>query len=138
MRQDLFPREAIERLTANGAESVKAIARDGRTPDHVPALKLFTPMGGCTWLLTEYDPTSENFYGLCDLGMGSPELGYVSRAEIEATAFSTSPQMIERDEHFRPVHTISVYLCAAIPAQRIVETKSVLDEAAMINNRSRI
>jgi hypothetical protein len=29
------------------------IARDGKTPDHVPALKLFMPMGGATWLLTE-------------------------------------------------------------------------------------
>lgn len=136
MKQELFPREAIEVLVRNNAESAKAIARDGNTPDHVPALKLFTPMGGATWLLTEYDPEAETFFGLCDLGMGEPELGYVSRGEIEATAFSREPQLIERDEHFRPVHTLSVYVRASIPERRIVEEPSALAEAAKSNNRS--
>lgn len=131
MRQQLFPSDVIAVLTRNNAESAKAIAKDGNTPDHVPALKLFTPRGGATWLLTEYDPEAENFFGLCDLGMGEPELGYVSRGEIEATAFgNASAQLIERDEHFRPTHPLSVYTRAAVRAGRIVEDATALTEAA--------
>jgi Protein of unknown function (DUF2958) len=89
-------------LAINGCSSAAAIARDGDTPDHVPLLKLFTPMGSATWVLTKYHPEDKRFFGLCDLGTGSPELGYVSRDEIEQTAYSTRPPLIERDLYFRP------------------------------------
>ena len=39
----------------------------------------FTPDAGATWLLTEIDPDDhDHAFGLCDLGQGFPELGYVS------------------------------------------------------------
>lgn len=47
------------------------------------AVKLFTPDGAGTWFLVEYDPEEMMAYGLCDLGMGFPELGYVSVTELE-------------------------------------------------------
>lgn len=48
-----------------------------------PTVKLFTPDGGGTWFLTEFDPEEGLLFGLCDLGLGFPELGYVSLAELE-------------------------------------------------------
>lgn len=52
--------------------------------DHVPVVKLFTPDAQATWLLSEYDPALDLCFGLCDLGLGCPELGYVSLAELTA------------------------------------------------------
>jgi hypothetical protein len=53
--------------------------------DFPPVVKLFTPDGGTTWLLNEINPDEPDIaFGLCDLGMGCPELGYVSLAEITA------------------------------------------------------
>lgn len=47
-------------------------------------MRLFTPNNGATWLLTELDPDDpEIAFGLCDLGMGSPQLGSVRISEIE-------------------------------------------------------
>ena len=52
-------------------------------PDFLPVVKLFTPDAGCTWLLTEIDPDDPDIaFGLCDLGIGYPELGSVSLSEL--------------------------------------------------------
>ena len=61
-------------LLANGRESLE-------NPDFDPApvVKLFTPDAGATWLLTEIDPDDhDHAFGLCDLGLGMPEIGWVS------------------------------------------------------------
>lgn len=91
----------------------------------VVRLKLFNPIGAATWLITSADaivgdkviPLSEcqviknhlvekstmqpvedvQAFGLCDLGMGFPELGYVSLREL-AELRSMLP--IERDLYF--------------------------------------
>ena len=45
--------------------------------DHRPVVKLFTPDANATWLLTELDPEDvDRAFGLCDLGLGCPEVGY--------------------------------------------------------------
>jgi hypothetical protein len=42
-------------------------------------VKLFTPDVGAIWLLTEIDPDDhDHAFGLCDLGLGAPEIGWVS------------------------------------------------------------
>ncbi len=51
--------------------------------DLVPVAKFFTPDGNCTWLITEFDPQTGNMFGLCDLGHGSPELGYINYFELQ-------------------------------------------------------
>ena len=61
-------------LLANGRESLE-------NPDFDPApvVKLFTPDAGATWLLTEIDPDDhDHAFGLCDLGLGMPKIGWVS------------------------------------------------------------
>lgn len=71
--------------------------------DPFPVVKLFTPFANCTWLLTEIDPDNEDYaFGLCDLGMGFPELGYVDLGDIRSVG-------VERDIHFTPNMTISDY-----------------------------
>jgi hypothetical protein len=96
-------------------------------PDHEPVIKLFCPWGAATWLLTEMKSQDEDIlFGLCDLGMGSPELGYVSRAELEALKGPGSLE-IERDRHFRPAATLGVYTEAARISGSIV-----FDHASLI------
>ena len=53
------------------------------TSTPIPVVKLFIPDAGATWLLTELDPKGPDLaFGLCDLGVGYPELGYVRLSEI--------------------------------------------------------
>ncbi|MGN7161792.1 DUF2958 domain-containing protein [Sphingomonas sp. SAFR-052] len=49
--------------------------------DFEPVCKLFLPWTSGTWLLTEMDDDGLAF-GLADLGMGTPEMGYISLDEI--------------------------------------------------------
>ncbi|MCA1398403.1 MULTISPECIES: DUF2958 domain-containing protein [unclassified Bradyrhizobium] len=88
--------------------------------DHLPVVKLFTPDGGATWLLTECDPDEPDLlFGLCDLGLGCPELGYVSLAEImEVRGRLGLP--VERDLHFVADKPLSAYADEARAKGRIV------------------
>ncbi len=94
------------------------------TPDEIdfwPVVKLFTPDGGCTWLLTELDAEDEDIaWGLCDLGMGFPEFGTVSLRELQAMRGRLGLP-VERDLHFQARGSISAYIDAALKAERIVE-----------------
>jgi hypothetical protein len=47
-------------------------------------------------------------FGLCDLGFGEPELGYVSLLEL-ATVRGNLRLPIERDRHFEADKSISAY-----------------------------
>ncbi|WP_322514714.1 DUF2958 domain-containing protein [Rhodopseudomonas palustris] len=85
---------------------VNALAED---KDHCPAVKLFTPDGSATWLISEVDPDDpDRLFGLCDLGLGSPELGYVSLAELTALRGPLGLP-VERDRHFVPNKSLTAY-----------------------------
>ena len=102
-------------LLANGRQSIE---NDGFDPP--PVVKLFTPDAGATWLLTEIDPDDhDHAFGLCDLGHGFPELGYVSLAELQSVRGRLGLP-IERDLHFVATKAISVYAREARLAERIV------------------
>ena len=61
-------------------------------------------------------------YELCDLGIGFPELGYVSLEEIESIQHPSLPiPLIVRDEHFDAEYLMSVYAEAARQHQSITE-----------------
>ena len=88
--------------------------------DFEPVVKLFTPDGNATWLLTELDPNGAYLaFGLCDLGLGEPELGYVSLPEL-AAARGPLGLPLERDLHFAPTRTIAAYAELAREHRRIV------------------
>lgn len=68
--------------------------------DHFPVLKLFTPDAGATWLISEVDPDDpDRLFGLCDLGLGFPELGFVNLSAIIEVRGHLGLS-VERDLHF--------------------------------------
>ncbi len=109
----LITDEQRAQLLANGRRSIEDHGFDPH-----PVVKLFTPDAGATWLLTELD-SEEIAFGLCDLGQGFPELGYVSLAELEGLRGNWGLP-IKRDLHFRGDKPISAYAREARLAGRIV------------------
>ena len=102
-------------------KSVEALLKPLYTQENVedPTVVLHFFYGACDWHITEGSPIDEggaaaidengknvpydrdkhadfHFFGLCDLGMGFPELGHVALSELE------SVHVIERDLHFTP------------------------------------
>jgi len=109
----LFTKEIETRLLANGRN---------RDQDHPPVVKIFNPMGSATWLINEMDPaTTDLLFGLCDLGMGSPEYGSVSRADLENFRNNLTGLGLERDLFFKGGLPMSRYMDAAIKAGHIVD-----------------
>jgi hypothetical protein len=100
-------------LLANGKANAARNAAGMVELDFVPVVKLFTPDAGATWLLTELDPDDQDTaFGLCDLGLGCPELGYVSLAEL-ATVRGRLGLPVERDQHFTADRPLSAYAAMA-------------------------
>lgn len=107
---DLITPEIRERLLAN----IEA-------KDPMPVVKFFTPDANATWLISEMDPENEDMlFGLCDLGLGSPELGWVSLSEIQSVR-GRFGLPVERDLHWRPTMTLELYAKLAIKLGRISE-----------------
>lgn len=95
MTQSLFTQTIRQKLLANGARSSA-----GEHIDPVPVVKLSTPDADATWLLTEIDPNNRDIaFGLCDLGLGCPELGSVSLRELERLRGPLGLP-VERDQHY--------------------------------------
>jgi len=86
--------------------------------DFKPVVKFFGG-GACTWLITEYDKENDSFFGLCDLGQGFPELGYVSKTELEGIKFPPFGLGVERDLYWNADKTLSQYADEARSLRRI-------------------
>ena len=118
-------------LLANG----KAMAETDISETVKPVVKLFMPDGGATWLLAWLEPDDIDIaFGLCDLGLGCAELGFVRISEIASLrgavglpllGFSgqfgpDSPMghvmpfqpMVERDRTFKAERSLSDYASA--------------------------
>ncbi|WP_449409877.1 DUF2958 domain-containing protein [Methylobacterium komagatae] len=103
-----------EQLLANGRRTAH-----GEEIDPPPVVKLFMPDGPGTWLLTEVDPAEPTrAFGLCDPGLGSPELGYVCLLELAALQ-GRLRLPVERDRHFIADRSLSAYAAEAQAAGRI-------------------
>lgn len=91
------------------AEQYKKLIANGQNPDqdHAPVVKFFNPFGAATWLISELDEDGTAF-GLCDLGFGSPELGYVTLQEL-CDVQKMRSLGLERDLHFKGEHPMSWY-----------------------------
>jgi len=116
----LLTDEQSARMLKNGRANAERIDADGDTHNFWPVVKLFCPWGAATWLLSELDPDAPDIaFGLCDLGMGSPELGCVRLSEIAAIR-GPGGLTIERDQHFKPTKSLTAYAAEARLAGRIV------------------
>jgi hypothetical protein len=112
----LIPDDLLARLIENGRISEE---RDGFDP--FPVVKLFTPDAGATWLFTEACPEGDDvrLFGLCDLGMGCPELGYAVLSEIEDVRGKLGLP-VERELYFKAEHRLSTCAKLARDAGRII------------------
>ena len=100
----LLTKAQHEKMLKNGIRQT-----EDENYDPKPVVKFFTPDGSATWLLTELDPDDNDIaFGLCDLGMGSPELGTVRLSEL-TTARGPLGLSIERDRYFTADKPLSAY-----------------------------
>ncbi len=121
---DLLTEAQKQKLMNNGE-------RDNRDKDHPPVVRLYIPGTSCSWLLSELIPSEQPdiAFGLCDLGMGFPELGSVSLDELEAVG-KGRPFGVRRDDSFEAEYPMSVYSLAARNAQEITTDNFALQDAA--------
>ena len=115
-RADVADLLGAARLAALRANS-KHCHQNGHDPQ--PVVHLYLPGSSHQWLLTEIHTEDDVAFGLCDLGMGFPELGYVDLREVLAAAWSVDVEP-RCNLAFRPVAPLSVYAEQARRAQRIV------------------
>lgn len=87
--------------------------------DNLPIVKLFCPWGSATWLLSELESDLDRAFGLCDLGLGFPELGYVSLNEL-GNLKGPGGLGIERDLYFEPNKSLLEYNRAAQETKCII------------------
>lgn len=106
------------KLLANGCKQEPLRGTEAEI-DFTPVVKLFTPDGACTWLLTELDPEDPDIaFGLCDLGMQCPELGSVRLSELAAIRGPLGLP-VERDRHWTADKTLMAYAREAWASGRI-------------------
>ena len=107
-------------LLANG-QAARQAQQKGTDTDPRPVVKLYIPDGYGRWLLTEMDPLEfDRAYGLCDLGIGRPELGYVSLSELEDEARKL-PYPVKPDPRFVADRPLSAYTAVAYARGLIID-----------------
>ena len=101
----LITDEQRTQLLANGQAHA-----DGLERDPLPVVRLFTPDAHATWILAELDPRDgDTAFGLCDLGLGTPELRHVRLSEL-ASIVGPQNRPVERDLNFTAGRPLSQYL----------------------------
>lgn len=113
----LITTEQLAQLLANGKRS------ESENYDPYPVVKLFMADAPCTWLLCDLHPNDEDIaFGLCDLGIGFPELGSVCISELTAIRRKIGLP-VERDRYWKARGPISAYAAAARRVGHIVDIR---------------
>lgn len=120
----------MELLTDTIRHALRANAAHGEGigRDPLPVVKLFAPVGAATWLATELDADEDTLFGVADPGLGFPELGSFSLAEIAAVRLRFGLR-IERDLHFSTTHRLSEWAEAARRTGSIILAEQYLRRA---------
>ena len=108
---NVFKDDTLAQLHRNWREQEPKKGTPGEI-DFMPVCKLFLPWTSGTWLVTELEPDSSLAFGLCDLGVGYPELGVFCVEEIWSVR-GPGGLRVEQDIHFRPTKTLSEYATEA-------------------------
>lgn len=99
-------------LTKANRNALPALyAQEDAGDDAVIHVKFFTPDANATWYATEFDG-DDLFFGWCDLGLGFPEIGYFSLAELQSLRGGLGLP-VERDRHFGK-HTLGEVKSGAV------------------------
>lgn len=89
--------------------------------DPMPVVRLFTPDAHATWLLIALDPDDgDTAYGLMDVGIGMPELGYVRLSDLSSIV-GPHERPVMRDLYFQATRTLSAYVRLAMDNGSIVD-----------------
>ena len=115
----------MQLITKEILGKLKSNPRDNA--DNKPWLKLFNPAGSGTWLISEIENDGDTLFGLCDLGHGYPELGYVSLNELKSLKLPFG-MSIERDMYFEPSKTLAGYTDDARLAGHINASQGMSDD----------
>lgn len=126
MKMNLLTKAIEAKLRKNGDINRKHREIDGNTEDFKPVVKFFNPVGGATWLISEISDEGTDMdgnhdlilFGLCDLGMGFPEMGNVSLNELKGVNLRFGLG-IERDMHWTATKTLTEYANDARASGRI-------------------
>ena len=87
-------------LTKELLKRFETVGRQEDSKDPLVIAKFFNPSGAGTWLATEYDPNSKEFFGFVSIfGDYNDEWGYFSLDELESY-IGRFGLGIERDLHF--------------------------------------
>ena len=112
---ELVNSEIRAKLLYNGHKSSEASEADDNfdpylwIPHSYDLSKLFTPDSKVTWLLTELAPNDKDLaFGLCDWGVGNPEIGSVRLSDI-ARVKGHLGLSVERDTLFKAKMTLNQY-----------------------------
>ena len=107
-----------ERLLQNG--KWRQLAGMCDRLDFIPVVRLVMPDAPWIFLLSEIDPSRPDIaYGLCDLGMGSPDMGDISITELNYLCGKDGLQVM-RDSSFKPDRTLREYAERARVHGRII------------------
>lgn len=118
----LFTDEQYKQLLSNGAP-------ENRDRNHKPVVHLCIPGTACEWLLSEIDPEEPDIaFGLCDIGFGFPELGYVSLGEIKSVRAPLWGTTVYANPLFTGKYPMSVYANAARECECITRNEELLQK----------
>ena len=88
-----IPMDKLKKLIANGdAARTEIEDGDANTKDVFPVLHVRAG-ASAQWLLSEYDEVQQTFFGLCDLGLGFPEMGYVALSDLDELTGVATPEI---------------------------------------------
>jgi len=85
-------------LTKIDLENLPKLYETEEIEDPIVHVKLFHPLGGSTWLLTEYEPETKLGFGYAFITDG--ELGYIPLQELEQ--INIAGLKVERDNYWTP------------------------------------
>lgn len=109
---DLILAGELARLKDNHLVNERAALADEPSVDLRPVVKLFLPTSAAIWLITEFDEAEGLLFGLCDLGLGCPEIGYVAVSELLA-AIGPLGIRADRDTTFIAQKSLNGYAAEA-------------------------
>ena len=120
MNNHLYNKTELALLQSNYETNEEARNYDGNTVDFQPVVKWFDQLSRATWLISEVDDTETMAFGLCDLGMGFPEMGSVSIDDINSIKLVDSYRIV-KDIHWQAFQSLTQYANDARRAGCIAE-----------------